>query len=284
MPAHRHPVEVVSPLLDSYRARLVLSGVTPATLNTKMTTLHAFARTMAPRGLEDATRADCETFLTSRPLAPESRRAYRSTLRGLYTWAWEEGLVAEDVTARIPAVRVPRRAPRPMSQTDLDRALAGAGGRMKAWLMLMALGGLRCIEVSGLRPQDLQHTPDGVLLFLRLCKGGGSATVPAHPLILEALAALPIRDGLWWSCNRVTISAQVNDHLRACGVDSTAHSLRHWAATSWYKWSGHDLLTTQALMRHATVSSTQIYAATDPTRPRQVVDLVPLRLVPGAVA
>jgi integrase len=55
------------------------------------------------------------------------------------------------------------------------------------------------------------------------------------------------------------------------------------AATSWYKWSGHDLLMTQALMRHATVSSTQIYAATDPTRPREVVDLVPLRLVdPGA--
>jgi len=280
MPAHRHhALDVVSPLLVAYRARLVLSGVTPATLVTKMTALAAFARTIAPRRIEDATRADCEAFLTSRPLAAETRRAYRSHLRGLYTWAWEEGLVSEDVTARIPAVRVPRRAPRPIPQADLERALSLAGGRMQAWLLLMCLGGLRCIEISGLRPVDLQHTPDGVLLYLRLCKGGGSATVPAHPTILEALARLPIRNELWWSCSRVTISAQVNEHLRACGVDSTAHSLRHWAGTAWYKHSAHDLLTTQKLLRHATVSSTQIYAATDPTRPREVVDMVPLRLV-----
>jgi integrase len=285
MPAHKHPVEVVSPLLDSYRARLVLAGVQPSTLVAKMTTLHAFARTIAPRRVEDATRADCEHFLTSRPLAAETRRAYRSTLRGLYVWGWEEGMVAEDITARIPAIRVPRKAPRPIPQADLERALALAGGRMQAWLLLMCLGGLRCIEISGLRPVDLQHSPDGVLLYLRRCQGGGSATVPAHPTILEALAALPIRDGLWWSCNRVTISSQVNDHLRACGVNSTAHSLRHWAGTAWYKHSKHDLLTTQKLLRHATVSSTQIYAATDPTRPREVVDMVPLRLVdPGAVA
>ena len=285
MPAYKHPVQISSPLLDSYLARLVLAGVTPATLRAKKVALDMFGRFIAPRDLIEATRADCERWLTDRPLMPESRRTYRSHLRGLYTWAWEEGLVPEDVTVRIPKVRVARRTPRPMPQADLDRALASADRRMKAWLLLGALAGLRCLEIAGLRPQDLQHTPDGVLLYLRLCKGGGSASVPAHAMILEALAAVPIRNGLWWECLPQTVSATINEYLRELGIASNAHSLRHYAGTAFYKYSGHDLLTTQALLRHQSVSSTQIYAATDPTRPREVVDLVPLRLVdPGAVA
>jgi integrase len=276
--------QILSPLLESYRARLVLSGVRPSTLKVKMYSLTAFAQSIAPRDLANATRADAETFLTSRPLKPETRRAYRSHLRGFYRWAFEEGLIGEDPTARIPAIRVPKGVPRPISQVDLDRALALGDATMRAWLLLMALGGLRCIEVAALRPVDLQHTPDGVLLFLRECKGGGTATVPAHPAILEALASVPIRNGLWWECNRITLSSRINRYLQSIGVDATAHKLRHYAGTAWYRSSGHDLLTTQALLRHASVSSTQIYAQTDPTRPAEVVNLVPLRLVDGGAA
>jgi len=150
---------------------------------------------------------------------------------------------------------------------------------MRCWLLLMALGGLRCVEVAGLTPADLQHTDDGVLLFLRAQKGGGVGVVPAHPSILEALVRLPIRGGTWWDCSPETISTAVSEHLRGCGIAATAHQLRHHAGTSWYKASEHDLLATAALLRHASVTSTQIYAETDPTRPREVVNLVPLRLV-----
>jgi site-specific recombinase XerC len=67
--------------------------------------------------------------------------------------------------------------------------------------------------------------------------------------------------------------------LQACGINATAHQLRHYAGSSWYKASQHDLLTTARLLRHADVSSTQIYAQLDPTRPAEVVGLVPrLRL------
>jgi integrase len=268
-------------LIDAYRARLVLSGARPSTVTAKLTCLRAFSTHAAPRGLEGANRFDVESYL-ARPLAPESRRAYRSTLRGFYSWAFEEGLIPVDPTDRLPAIRVPKGAPRPISDGDLASALASADPRMRSWLLLMSLGGLRCLEVSGLRPVDVTEVEGGHLLFLRECKGGGTAYQPCHPLILEALAVLPISNALWWSCSRVTISAQVSQYLRSVGVDATAHRLRHYAGTAWFRASGHDLLTTARLLRHANVATTQIYAQVDPTRPAEVVNLVraPLQIPP----
>lgn len=260
-------------IIDSYSARMVLAGYRPATLRARRYTVEAFARHLAPHQLDEASRHHVETFL-ARPLAPESRRAYRSHLRAFYRWALDEGLVSEDPTARLPPIRVPRSSPRPIAGGDLASALAQADARMRAWLLLMALGGLRCIEVAALSPADVVEHDAGTLLFLRECKGGGTATVPAHPAILEALAVLPIRNGQWWDCDRVAISKQVAAFLRSAGVEATAHRLRHYAGTAWYRASGHDLLATATLLRHASVSTTQVYAQTDPTRPAEVVGLV----------
>lgn len=173
--------------------------------------------------------------------------------------------------------------PRPIGTADLERALALADRRMRAWLLLMALAGLRCMEVSGLRPVDLLTADTGTLLFLQEAKGGGTATVPAHPSILDALAVLPIRNGLWWQVTPGTLSAQVNRHLRGSGVQATGHQLRHFAGTSWYRASGHDLLATATLLRHTDVQTSTIYAQLDPVRPSAVVNAVPaLRLVEDA--
>lgn len=265
--------------LASYLARLRLSGHRPATLRARSVTLKAFAANVAPRTLLEATREDMEAWL-SRPLAPASRRSYRATLRSFYVWAVDEGMLTADPSARIPTIRVPRSLPRPIGSADLERALATADRRMRAWLLLMALGGLRCLEVAGLRPQDLLAVDGGHLLFLRDCKGGGTASVPAHPAIMEALAVLPIRDGAWWTVRSEQVGRLANQHLRLNGSQSSAHSLRHFAGTSWYRASGHDLLATATLLRHASVATTQVYAQLDPVRPTEVVNAVPrLRLL-----
>lgn len=262
-------------LITSYLNRLVLSGYRPKTITARKQILGAFAATLAPRQLTDATRLDVETWL-SRPLAPESRRAYRSALRSFYGWCVEEGLLHDDPTARVPTVRVKRGTPRPLADVHLIRALELADNRMRAWLLCMALAGLRCMEVAVLRPADLLDTDAGQLLYLRETKGGSTATVPAHPAVVEALAVLPIRNGLWWSMRPSSVSMAVNEHLRAAGVPGTAHGLRHTAGTAWLRASGHDLLTTSVLLRHATVSSTQIYTLLDPVRAGEVARSVVL--------
>lgn len=264
--------------LTAYLSRLGMAGMRPRTIQSRRTVLTAFTRSLAGRGLLEATRLDVEAYL-GRPLAPESRRTYLDALRSFYRWAVEEELLTVDPTARIPAIKVKTGTPRPVTSAELDRLLALADRRMRAWLLLMALAGLRCLEVAALRPADLMPADTGTPLYLRECKGGGTATVPAHPTVLESLAVLPIRDGLWWSVNPKTVSVQVGRHLDACGVQGGAHRLRHFAGTAFYKASGHDLLATATLLRHANVQTSMIYAQLDPVRPAQVVNAIPLRLV-----
>jgi integrase len=158
-------------------------------------------------------------------------------------------------------------------------ALSRADARMFAWLLLMSLGGLRCVEVAGLQPGDLRQTDNGPALHLRTCKGGGEAMQPWHRLVVEALGALQVRDGAWWKCTAGHISRTVAVHPADCNIPATAHRLRHSAGTAWYRVSGHDLLTTAALLHHANVATSQIYVQTDTTRPAEVVNAVTLRVV-----
>lgn len=262
-------------MISRHIAHITLAGHRPRTIKSRREVLQRFRRDIHPRELEEATRSDVEHFL-ARDLKPASRRAYLGHLRSFYSWALAEGMVEADPTARIPAIRVPVGTPRPLAPDHLALALDEAPPRMRAWLLLMALEGLRCIEVAGLRPCDLVEVEGSKMLYLRECKGGGTATMPAHPAVVEALEALPVRNGLWWEVNANTISTVVSRFLHGLGIDATAHRLRHTAGTSWYRASGNDLLTTARLLRHARVSTTQIYAQLDPQRPAEVVRLVSL--------
>jgi integrase len=217
-----------------------------------------------------ATREDLAVWLSSRDLAPESRRAYRSHLRGFYRWCVDEGLLERSPAERIPPVKVPPRLPRPVSEEELAMALRHADPRMRAWLLLMAYGGLRCLEVAALCPQDVHPGPP-IVFRLRVTKGGAEAVVPAHPSVLESLAELPVRDGLWWTCSAHHVSRTTSCYLRGIGLDATAHRLRHFAGSSWYRASGNDLLVTAQLLRHGSVRTTQGYAAISPERAAQVV-------------
>lgn len=263
-------------LITAYRNRMRLAGYRPRTIAARVTCLRAYEKSLVGHQatVQTATRLHVEAFL-ARDLAAESRRAYRGHLQGLYRWAVEEDLVASDPTAKLPAIRVPRAVPRPISTHDLQKAVAQADPRMRAWLLLMALAGLRCLEVAALRPEDVSATEVGALLHLRECKGGGTAVVPAHRAVLAALVQLPARDGRWWTCEAHTVSVQTNAYLRAQGIRATAHQLRHRAGTDWYAASGHDLLTTAALLRHASAQTTQRYVQLDPLRAGAVVDAVP---------
>lgn len=265
------------PLINAHLAHLRLAGYRPESVRARSVVLTAWDNNLADHGLDlvTATRLHVEAWLGREGLALATRRAYRSHLRGLYRWAKDEGHLSADPTDRVPPVRVPRGAPRPLDHDHLVQALDTADLRMRAWLLLMALCGLRCLEVAGLRPEDVRVEPDGTgLLFLRVTKGGASAWQPAHPEVLRALRALPVRGGVWWDCSPRQVGVAVAAHLQSCGITATAHQLRHSAATLWYRASGGDLLVTQQLLRHANPQSTAGYAALDPTRPAEVVRLV----------
>lgn len=253
-------------MLSDHLAHAALMGLRPNSLKARREVLNAFARFIAPLAITSAGRREVEQFL-SRPLSASSRR---------FRWAEEEGLVPEDPTTRIGTIKVKKGTPRPISPDQLALALEAAPPRMRAWVALMSFAGLRCLEVAALRPCDLIDHENGTLLYLRETKGGGTATVPAHEVILDALAVLPIRDGLWWTVTPNTVSTDVSRYLHSLGIDASAHRLRHSAGTAFYSASGNDILTTARLLRHVSVNTTMIYAAIDPERPAEVVRLMPV--------
>ena len=250
-------------LVNAYANHLTLAGYRPTTISSRRKVLTAYENSLQGTPLHSATRLHVEAFL-ARDLAPESRRAYRSHLRAFYAWAVDEGYAQADPTEKVPPIRVTRGLPRPMTDRDFRRALDTATPRMRAWLLLMALAGLRCMEVSALRPEDIQMGNGGAVLFLRECKGGGQAVVPVPPgdQPSPVAPAGPQRRAL------------VDDQPRAAQPDRE-HAptserdrldeprLRHRAATCWFEESGHDLLLTSELMRHASVQTTQIYTKLD---------------------
>lgn len=261
--------------VDSHINRLVLAGYRPRTVSARRSVINAFAGSLQGKALHEAHRLDVEMFL-ARDLAAETRRSYLNHLRAYYGWLCDEELMTgPNPTAKVAPIRVKKGVPRPIDSEQLVRAIDHAAPRMRAWLLLMAQAGLRCMEVAALRPADLLVQKDGVLLFLRECKGGSTATVPAHPETLEALGVLSISEGCWWDVTPHHVTVQTSRYLKSLGITSGAHSLRHYAGTSFYKTSGHDLLTTARLLRHASVQTSQIYAQLDPTRPAEVVNLLP---------
>lgn len=263
-------------VIDTHLHWLTFKGRSPRTVDARGAVLRRMEEAQGPiLGLNEG---DLLEWLSRPGLQAESRRAYRSHVRGFYEWALERELIPEDPAAKIPTVKVPRRLPDPISPSDLKLALANADARMYAWLILGALAGLRCMEIAGLCPGDIYAPEDGgmPLLMLRHTKGGGSGIVPAHPLILAALAALPVYSGKWWDVSPKYVSQEIGNYLHSLGIRASAHKLRHHAGTAWLRASGHDILTTAALLRHASVATTMSYAQLDPTRPSEVVALTRL--------
>ena len=58
-------------------------------------------------------------------------------------------------------------------------------------------------------------------------------------------------------------------------VNATPHQLRHWYGTQLLE-HGADLRTVQELMRHESISSTQIYTLVSPVRRRDAIMLLEL--------
>lgn len=261
--------------LAAYAVHQRRCNLSTETIRRRRVVLRAFADWLG-RDLLGATREDIEDWLDLRPRAPQTRRAYVNDLRAFYRWATAEELVAADPSLRVVRPRLPRGVPRPLSDRQVLLALETASVRVGAMLSLAAFEGLRVQEIAGLRGDDVDLTRG--LLLVTHGKGQHERVVPLHP---EALLSL-VRFGLpavgFVFTNRAgrpllptTVGGLISRHLRAQGIDATAHQLRHWFATSAYQLSGGDLRLVQDLLGHASPTTTAIYSAWAPGRAAEVI-------------
>lgn len=258
-------------MIRIYRIALDRRGYIPRSTEKRLVRLVTFARWMAPRALNEATRADVKAFLDKRrtrdghKVASKTLYGWISNLHSFYAWALIEGLAVVDPTPDVVRPRIRNTLPRPIATGDLDFALRAASPQFRAMLSLAAFAGLRCQEIAGLDREDILESKG--LILVRHGKGGKERLVPLHRDVLTALRSLPMPETgrlferpMGGRHTPETMSIEINRYLRALNIDATAHQLRHWFATELYA-NTHDLRLTQDLLGHAHSQTTAGYVA-----------------------
>ncbi len=232
----------------------------------------------------DATAADLAAWRASLTVGDRALLTYTCHVRELYRWAVREGLIEVSPAEGLPLPPVRRGLPRPISEDDLEAALACASPRVRPWLVLAGWAGLRAKEIALLRRECVLDTarPPVIIVAADATKGHRERVIPMSAFVLTELrlAGMPSsgfmftrRDG------RPYTPAKVSDLANAClhesGSAASLHQLRHRYATEFYRASGRDLRLTQDMLGHASPETTALYTKLDQADAAAAADAVP---------
>lgn len=244
------------------------------------------------RRLGTVSLRDMRSFIAAQRmdgLSPRSVARVLSAVKSFYNWLHQrEGVDASAVmSARAPKFIAP--LPRPLSPDEAQTMLATVheaqdedwiGQRDRALLLLLYGAGLRISEALGVSGADLD---EGAALRVR-GKGNRMREVPLLDLIRQEIARyramLPYdlaphepvfrgKRGGVLSARQVQKTVEMTRNLLGLPASATPHAFRHAFATHLLG-EGADLRAIQELLGHASLSTTQIYTAVDPTRLMEV--------------
>lgn len=225
-------------------------------------------------------------------LAPASRARRLSTLRQLYKFLLNDGVIDDDPTASISGPRKARPLPKILSVDEVDRLITTAERRTSMTrgrdrvraLRLHAL--VETLYATGMRASELVALPrsvlagDGEVLTIR-GKGGRERMVPLTRAARAAIASFLTvgQDGAddvarmlaskWLFPSRSSeghitrqrLGQELKELAIEAGLDPervSPHVLRH-AFASHLLDRGADLRAVQQLLGHADISTTEIY-------------------------
>jgi integrase/recombinase XerC len=218
-----------------------------------------------------------------RPLCARSLSQALSAIRSFYRWLDRRLDVVNPGLTLVRGPRLPRSAPRPVTEQSARDLIADAGddedkepwenARDAAVLTLLYGCGLRISEALSLRRTDL---PMGETIRIT-GKGAKTRIVPVLPAVSEAITEYA--RGLPWTLNpddplfrarrggplsprHVQATVQKLRGRLGLPASATPHALRHSFATHLLG-AGADLRSIQELLGHASLSTTQRYADVD---------------------
>lgn len=263
-----------------YLRDMARRGLSPNTIRDRRFLLARWVAYLDERHVFVAVRDDVSEFVFGHDVSPRHHYHLISYLHAFYEWAIFEDHVDVDPTVRVRRPKFKQGVPRPIGQSDLDVAMAGAESRMHAWLALAAYAGLRCCEIAGLAVDDLLLAATPVIIVTH-AKGGKERIVPLADEVLAALRryGLP-RSGFVFTRRQpkgsvhalspTTISRGGGEYLHGLGMPETMHSLRHFFGTGTYAES-KDLRLVQELLGHAHPNTTARYVRHSDVNAAQVV-------------
>jgi site-specific recombinase XerD len=262
--------------LDAWAATMRAEGIRDRTIRERVRIVEQAARATGA-SVTTLTRDGIIDWLGALP-SPGTRATYFGAVRVWCRWLRDEQLRDDDPTARLRTPRVPRRVPRPVKREHLEELLRSrVHHRARVMIHLAAYQGLRVHEIAALRGEDV----DLIGHQLRVAgKGGVVAWVALHDVVAVDARDMPAIG--WWFPTYPykgrgdthvlpgSVTSAIGRGLARCGIRATAHQLRHFFATELLH-SGVDVRVVQELMRHATLSSTQLYTLVDDEQQRSAL-------------
>lgn len=263
------------------------------------TDLRAFAEwlRLRERTVAACTRFDLRRYLVEldqQGLAATSVQRKLASLRGMFSWAKEQGRIDADPARLVRGPKTQKRVPRHLTPTEVDRLLGQAfentpqARRDRAVLEVLYSTGCRVSECAGLLLSRID-LDEG---FARVLGKGQKQRLAmlGEPAIDAIRAWLPARrelvaksgrrdpDALFVNKLGRPLSARwlfqtVVDRAKKAGLQTslTPHGLRHSFATHLLD-RGADLRTVQELLGHARLVTTEIYTHVSIGRLRDVYD------------
>ncbi len=176
------PVEVMRFWLASHRPRLrekrlgeaaaaylaMLAGVgrTPGYRKHVEATLEDFRAQFGDRPVHDFQTGEISDYIFSKPFSPVTKRHYRMTLTGAFSWWQEQGWAADNPVKRIrpPQVVVPEPGILPVDEmAHLFAVNAAVDPEVCALLALGAFAGMRTSAISRVAFEEIDFTQRGIL-------------------------------------------------------------------------------------------------------------------------
>ena len=252
------PLYTIDEILIKYRERFKVLGHKEQLW---LTDKHLLNRLNKIRHPEYASTEDLEKAIMLSP-SQSTKKTNVNRYKMIYRHLLYLKLIPEreSPAEKLPNIRKPKSSPRPFTHNEVALIMKEAREPQKHWLILSCFAGLRAAEISLVRGADLEEFYDGYMLRIPAGKGGTDLSLPAHPIVVEMIKSYNTLGRLWPTMFPHSLSVAACKELRRIGVNKKLHSGRHYFATNAYSVSGGDLLAVSKLMRHASPSTTAIYA------------------------
>lgn len=224
-------------------------------------------------------------------LRPNSRKGRMSRLRPYIGWLVRTDRLERDITVGIPKVKIPPPSPRDMRPGEVSALLAAApDDRARLIVLLMAQCGLRCVDVSRVRIEDIDVHRQ--LLDVRAKGGRGEVThtVPIPGELWSTLVPFVQQSGratgpLVCAENRLEptpisanrLSVLVRWWIRDAGLKvfphdgRSPHALRHTCAQHMLD-AGAEVRDVQFTLGHRHLSTTETYLRREPSGLREAME------------
>lgn len=281
-------------VVEDFLTDLSARGYSPATVRARRQALAVFAQWCLDRGLDGPAMVSRPVLVRYQrwlfhyrkadgdPLTFRSQNARLLPVRALFAWCVKNGHLAANPASDLDLPKVEQRLPKAaLTAAEAEAVLAVpdertvSGLRDRVMLEVLYCTGIRRSELARLNVRDIDR--DRRTLMVRQGKGKKDRLVPIHHRCItwlevyldQARPKLVVEpddgtlfltlDGTAFSLDRLT--QLVRDHVKASGVakEGACHLFRHTLATVMLE-GGADIRYVQAMLGHAELSTTQIYA------------------------